>query len=61
MGGGGGGGATFMIMLKLIRYSLGGFRGMPHQNFFFDFRALRQLLVQSEAKIRIELLNMFHR
>ena len=44
------GGATFMI-------TLGGSGGMP-QEIFWYFHALRQLLVQSEAKILIELLNI---
>ena len=48
-----GAGATFMIS-----YSLGRSGGMPPENLFWYFRALRQLLVQSEAKFFIELLNI---
>ena len=46
MGGGG----------NILDYDLGGSGGMPPQKFFECFCALRQLLVQSEAKILIELL-----
>ena len=43
-GGGGGGG-------KIFDYDLVGSRGVPPQKFFWCFRALRQLLVQSEARL----------
>ena len=43
---------------NIFDYDLGGSGGMSPQKFFGCFRALRQLLVQSEAKIVIELLNI---
>ena len=43
---------------NIFYYDLGGSGGMPPQKLFWCFRSLRQLLVQSEAKILIELLNI---
>ena len=53
--GGGGGGATFLITIE-------GSGGMPPppQKLFWYFRALRQLLVRSEAKFLIEQLNFVY-
>ena len=60
-----GGGNIFYYVIKNVAppplfrsYDLGGSGGMPPPRNFFGFRALRQLLVQSEAKILIELLNI---
>ena len=43
---------------NIFDYNLGGSGGMPPRSFFWCFRTLRQLLVQSEAKILTELLNI---
>ena len=42
------------MIIHLISYSLGGSGGMPPEMFWH----FRELLVQSEAKILIELLNV---